>query len=259
MLETWNNTQPENLNSRSKQRSKISQFHKPNLNGNYLYLFFTRLKTNGKKKILISLPNVHRAGAASGEVQPLHNFALPFLKWGASDKNHHTNAAHHHRYRCPSSHPSDHAYEPDSDPDYRPHRLRSRTTRNRFALPTCSLKKLAPPPQPLQAPSRRWSGKGPMGARRSSHPFDHACEPDSDPDYRPHRLRSRIACNRFALPTCSLKPLAPPPQPLQAPSCEAAKCDIEEAETLNLKVTVVGKRTYGGERIHDWRRHHGRC
>ncbi|KOM42256.1 hypothetical protein LR48_Vigan04g245400 [Vigna angularis] len=107
----------------------------------------------GKKKILISLPNVHRAGAASGEVQPLHNFALPFLKWGASDKNHHTNAAHHHRYRCPSSHPSDHAYEPDSDPDYRPHRLRSRTTRNRFALPTCSLKKLAPPPQPLQAPS----------------------------------------------------------------------------------------------------------
>ncbi|KOM43115.1 hypothetical protein LR48_Vigan05g071900 [Vigna angularis] len=85
--------------------------------------------------------------------QPLHKFALPFLKWGASGKNHHTNAAHHHRYRRPSSYPSDHASEPDSDLDSRPHRLGSRTNRNRFALPTCSLKPLAPPPQPLQAPS----------------------------------------------------------------------------------------------------------
>ncbi|XP_047176700.1 uncharacterized protein LOC124843909 [Vigna umbellata] len=85
--------------------------------------------------------------------QPLHKFALPFLKWGVSGKNHHTNAAHHHRCRRPSSHPSDHASEPDSDPHSRPHCLGSRTNRNRFALPTCSLKPLAPPPQPLQAPS----------------------------------------------------------------------------------------------------------
>ncbi|BAT82381.1 hypothetical protein VIGAN_03238700 [Vigna angularis var. angularis] len=62
--------------------------------------------------------------------QPLHKFVLPFLKWGASGKNHHTNAAHHHRCRRPSSHPSDHASEPDSDLDSRPHRLGSRTNRN---------------------------------------------------------------------------------------------------------------------------------
>ncbi|KAL9326737.1 hypothetical protein ACSQ67_007382 [Phaseolus vulgaris] len=84
--------------------------------------------------------------------QPLHNFALPFLKWGASGKNH-TNAAHHHRCRRPSSLSSDHASEPDSDPDSRPHRVGSRTTRNRFALPTCSLKPLPPPPEPPQPPS----------------------------------------------------------------------------------------------------------
>ncbi|RZB56876.1 hypothetical protein D0Y65_045825 [Glycine soja] len=72
--------------------------------------------------------------------QPLHNFALPFLKWGASGKNNTTTtAAHHHRFRRPS----DHASEPDSsDPDSRPHRLGSRTARNRFSLP------LKPPPPP---------------------------------------------------------------------------------------------------------------
>ncbi|KAG2396513.1 uncharacterized protein HKW66_Vig0227880 [Vigna angularis] len=62
---------------------------------------------------------------------------------------------------------------------------------------------------------------------KSKHPSDLASEPDSNPDYRPHRLGSKTARNRFVLPTCSLKPLAPPPQPLQAPSCEAAKRDID--------------------------------
>ncbi|XP_027336273.1 uncharacterized protein LOC113850104 [Abrus precatorius] len=66
--------------------------------------------------------------------QPLHNFALPFLKWGAS-----TNVNHHHRYRRTSLVP-DHASEPESDPDSRPHRLGSRTARNRFALPSSSHK-----------------------------------------------------------------------------------------------------------------------
>ncbi|KAK7330798.1 hypothetical protein VNO77_24998 [Canavalia gladiata] len=70
--------------------------------------------------------------------QPLHNFALPFLKWGGSGKNH-TNTNHHHRCRRPSV-PHDHASEPESDPDSRPHRVGSRTARNRFGLPPCSHK-----------------------------------------------------------------------------------------------------------------------
>lgn len=65
--------------------------------------------------------------------QPLHNFSLPFLKWGGTGKNH-TNANNNNRCRRPS----DHASEPDSEPDSRPHRVGSRTARNRFGLPSCS-------------------------------------------------------------------------------------------------------------------------
>ncbi|TKY55477.1 hypothetical protein E2542_SST19892 [Spatholobus suberectus] len=83
---------------------------------------------------------------ASVKSQPLHNFALPFLKWGGTGKNH-TNATHHHRCRRPSL-PPDHASDPDSDPDSRPLRLGSRTGRNRFGLPSCSLRPPPPPPPP---------------------------------------------------------------------------------------------------------------
>ncbi|KAG2384348.1 uncharacterized protein HKW66_Vig0148880 [Vigna angularis] len=96
----------------------------------------------------------------------------------------------------------------------------------------------ASPPLPTDSlrpkPRATWSTLIPIkenqrtkGTLKSKHPSDHASEPDSDPDYRPHRLGSKTAHNRFALPTCSLKPLAPPPQPLQAPSCEAVKRDID--------------------------------
>ncbi|XP_061337063.1 uncharacterized protein LOC133284099 [Gastrolobium bilobum] len=74
--------------------------------------------------------------------QPLHNFSLPFLKWGASGKNH-TNSNHHRCRRPPVL--SDHASEPESDLDSRPHRVGSRTARNRFTLPSFSNKQHSPP------------------------------------------------------------------------------------------------------------------
>ncbi|CAL5197958.1 unnamed protein product [Lathyrus oleraceus] len=66
--------------------------------------------------------------------QPLHNFSLPFLKWGGTGKNN-TNTTNHQRSRRPPDHASS---EPDSEPDSRPHRLGSRTSRNRFGLPSSS-------------------------------------------------------------------------------------------------------------------------
>lgn len=70
--------------------------------------------------------------------QPLHNFSLPFLKWGGKN---HTNA--NHRFRRPISGDSssqavaDHCSEPESEPETRAHRVGSRTARNRFAFSSC--------------------------------------------------------------------------------------------------------------------------
>lgn len=72
--------------------------------------------------------------------QPLHNFALPYLKWGGTGKNH-TNTSNHQRSRRPP----DHASEPDSEPDSRPHRLGSRTARNRFGFASSSSQRQPPP------------------------------------------------------------------------------------------------------------------
>lgn len=80
---------------------------------------------------------------ASVKSQPLHNFSLPFLKWGGTGKNN-TNATNHHRSRRPL----DHASEPDSEPDSRPHRLGSRTARNRFGFASSSSSQRQPPPTP---------------------------------------------------------------------------------------------------------------
>ncbi|KAH7514203.1 uncharacterized protein LOC107430322 [Ziziphus jujuba] len=73
---------------------------------------------------------------------PLHNFPLPFLKWGG--KNHTNN---NHRCRRPisaeSSPVADHC-EQDTDRNQsegeatRPHRVESRAFRNRFAFSSCS-------------------------------------------------------------------------------------------------------------------------
>ncbi|GAU24527.1 hypothetical protein TSUD_156390 [Trifolium subterraneum] len=73
--------------------------------------------------------------------QPLHNFSLPFLKWGGTGKNH-TNTSNHQRSRRTP----DHASEPDSEPDSRPHRLGSRTARNRFGVSSSSSQRQQPPP-----------------------------------------------------------------------------------------------------------------
>lgn len=73
---------------------------------------------------------------------PLHNFPLPFLKWGG--KNHTNN---NHRCRRPisaeSSPVSEHCeHETDRNESEgeatRPHRVDSRTVRNRFAFSSCS-------------------------------------------------------------------------------------------------------------------------
>lgn len=68
--------------------------------------------------------------------QHLHNFSLPLLKWGATATPNTSNTNHHHRSRRTPDHPS----EPDSEPDSRPHRVGSRTARNRFAAASCSPK-----------------------------------------------------------------------------------------------------------------------
>ncbi|CAJ2664005.1 unnamed protein product [Trifolium pratense] len=73
--------------------------------------------------------------------QPLHNFSLPFLKWGGTGKNH-TNTSNHQRSRRHS----DHVSERDSEPDSRPHRIGSRTARNRFGGVSSSSSQRQPPP-----------------------------------------------------------------------------------------------------------------
>ncbi|XP_058764543.1 uncharacterized protein LOC131637997 [Vicia villosa] len=78
--------------------------------------------------------------------QPLHNFSLPFLKWGGTGKNN-TNTTNHQRSRRPPDHASS---EPDSEPDSRPHRLGSRTSRHRFGLPSSSSSKNPPPSSNLE-------------------------------------------------------------------------------------------------------------
>ncbi|KAK7386262.1 hypothetical protein VNO78_26369 [Psophocarpus tetragonolobus] len=67
--------------------------------------------------------------------QPLHNFSLPFLKWGGSGKNQ-TNGSQQQRCRRGS----DHGSEAESEPESRPQRVGSRSARNRLAVPPGSLK-----------------------------------------------------------------------------------------------------------------------
>ncbi|KAA0043500.1 hypothetical protein IC582_022179 [Cucumis melo] len=80
---------------------------------------------------------------ATGPVksQPLHNFALPFLKWGGKNQ---TNSNHRIRRAIgggggDSSPAVDHS-EPESEADSKPQlRVGSRTVRNRLAFSPCSL------------------------------------------------------------------------------------------------------------------------
>jgi len=76
------------------------------------------------KEVLCFL-NGNRTGSCSGEVAASTQLRPPLLEMGRQRQE-----QHHHRFRRPS------------DPDSRPHRLGSRTARNRFSLP---LKPLPPP------------------------------------------------------------------------------------------------------------------
>ena len=97
--------------------------------------------------------------------QPLHNFSLPFLKWGGKNQ---TNTSH--RFRRPiSGEPSqasgavaDHSSEPESEPETRVHRVGSRTARNRFGIPSSSIveKSQKQEQQPQLQRSERASNNG---------------------------------------------------------------------------------------------------
>ncbi|XP_054825116.1 uncharacterized protein LOC129322770 [Prosopis cineraria] len=69
--------------------------------------------------------------------QPLHNFSLPFLKWGGKNQ---TNTTHRCRRQTSgdSSQPiaavADHNSEPESESETRPCKVGSRTSRNRFGF-----------------------------------------------------------------------------------------------------------------------------
>ena len=65
--------------------------------------------------------------------QPLHNFALPFLKWGG--KSHTNSTTRCRRTVSPASSEPDSDYHHDSDP---PSRVGSRSARNRFGFSPCS-------------------------------------------------------------------------------------------------------------------------
>ncbi|KAI9076536.1 hypothetical protein K1719_041522 [Acacia pycnantha] len=66
--------------------------------------------------------------------QPLHNFSLPFLKWGGKNQ---TNTSHRCRRQASgdSSQPiADQNSEPESESETRAHKVGSRTARNRFVF-----------------------------------------------------------------------------------------------------------------------------
>ncbi|XP_028787481.1 uncharacterized protein LOC114743437 [Neltuma alba] len=66
--------------------------------------------------------------------QPLHNFSLPFLKWGGKNQ---TNTSHRCRRQTSgdSSQPiADHNSEPESESETRACKVGSRTARNRFVF-----------------------------------------------------------------------------------------------------------------------------
>ena len=65
--------------------------------------------------------------------QPLHNFSLPFLKWGG--KSHTNSTTRCRRTVSPASSEPDSDYHHDSDP---PSRVGSRSARNRFGFSPCS-------------------------------------------------------------------------------------------------------------------------
>ncbi|KAK9984736.1 hypothetical protein SO802_034261 [Lithocarpus litseifolius] len=65
--------------------------------------------------------------------QPLHNFTMPFLKWGG--KSHTNSTTRCRRTVSPASSEPDSDYHHDSDP---PARVGSRSARNRFGFSPCS-------------------------------------------------------------------------------------------------------------------------
>ncbi|XP_028772908.1 uncharacterized protein LOC114730060 isoform X1 [Neltuma alba] len=128
--------------------------------------------------------------------QPLHNFSLPFLKWGGKN---HTNS--NHRFRRPVSGESsssqafaaDHNSELEAEPETRAPRVGSRASRNRFGLSSCYLgeksQKQEQQPQPLEGASYNETNDEVGGRKRENEDAEDA-EADGTAQ-KPWNLRPR--------------------------------------------------------------------
>lgn len=117
--------------------------------------------------------------------QPLHNFSLPFLKWGG--KSHTNTTSRHRRTVSPASSEPDSDYH-DSDPP--PPRVGSRSARNRFGFSPCSVSDR--PQNPERGESRAEAGDG--GERKRE-----AAEEEEAEAQKPWNLRPRKAVQRSAM------------------------------------------------------------
>ncbi|KAI9111007.1 hypothetical protein K1719_017882 [Acacia pycnantha] len=131
--------------------------------------------------------------------QPLHNFSLPFLKWGGKN---HTNS--NHRFRRPVSggessssqaFAADHNSELEVEPETRAPRVGSRTSRNRFGLSSSYLgeksQKQEQQPQVLERASYKETDEEVGGAKREYEEAEDAAEADGGTAQKPWNLRPR--------------------------------------------------------------------
>lgn len=124
---------------------------------------------------------------ATGPVksQPLHNFSLPFLKWGG--KSHTNSTGRYRRQVSPQSSEPDSDYH-DSDPP--PLRVGSRSARNRFGFSSCSL---------TERPQKVERGERGAEADDSGERKREAAEEEEAEAQKPWNLRPRKAVQRSAM------------------------------------------------------------
>ena len=85
--------------------------------------------------------------------QPLHNFSLPFFKWGGQNQTNTNHCFHRPMSGDPSRTSdvvSDHNSEPESEPQNRAQRVGSRTSRNRFGFSSCHVGEKSQKQQPSE-------------------------------------------------------------------------------------------------------------
>jgi hypothetical protein len=117
--------------------------------------------------------------------QPLHNFSLPFLKWGG--KSHTNTTSRYRRTVSPASSEPDSDYH-DSDPP--PPRVGSRSARNRFGFSPCSISDRSQKPERGESCAEADDG----GERKRE-----ATEEEEAEAQKPWNLRPRKAAQRSAM------------------------------------------------------------